>query len=235
MIMKKIVKSLVVLAAFLIGHSTYAFIDGFSPYVGGDALWWSSVVKRVDKLGGNRPAKNYWGGNIFLGGRFCEDWGLEIGYSWTGKKSKSETFNGYAAGLLPDAHAQASFKNRFQQYYLDLNGYLPLDECWELMGSIGIGSVKSKLQFQIDRSYDGRAINYKIPLRSHKTKAVLRLGVGAQFMATECFGIRGMVRWATTSFVRAHTNFNYPPNGDNFEFQPFRSSIITSLGVFWRF
>lgn len=217
--MKRMVKSLLFITTFLLGSSAAYGFDGFSPYVGLEGIWQYTALKNqvTDNVNIRRSAlpKSYWGGNIFLGGRFCDMWGLELGYSLTTKRSRNHRVD------------DSKFSNRFSTVYLDLNGYLPLDNCWDLIGSIGVAAVKPKFN---ETESDGTPID-GLSI-SNKSRAAFRLGAGAQYMITECFGIRALVRWETTSSLRTRVAV---AGAQTFTFKPFRDSVIGSLGVFWRF
>jgi opacity protein-like surface antigen len=207
--MKYIAKSLVVASA-LIGASSASAMGCFdfgcvSPYVGAEYEWTRSNThhRHSDSDGvfsRHSLAKSYNGGNIFLGGRWC-DFGLELGYDFTGRKSR--TFRGApGARLVPGTTATfgtdfAKVKNRFDGWHVDLNGYMPVCDCLELIGSLGYGWVRPR--FSVDYAIvdtAGTRLFTADDISNHnRYRGVFRLGAGAQYMVTECVGIRGMVRW----------------------------------------
>lgn len=73
---------------------------------------------------------------------------------------------------------------RSYSVFLDMLGYLPLSQKFDLIGSFGVGSI-----------YD-KAYVYSYPLVNtyHKAQFSPRIGVGAQFKLIENLGIRLMLR-----------------------------------------
>lgn len=100
--------------------------------------------------------------------------------------------------------------------YLDLVGYLPAMDCLELMGTVGIG-------------YD--SFRYHTRLGDSRTAngVVGRVRAGANWMFTECVGIRGLVGWESTSTLRRRNN------NDGFGNHRARDSFLASLGIFFKF
>src|SRR5690348_3147210 len=62
---------------------------GLIPYVGLDAQYRSMEFKK--DRGNNIAAKSYPQGNIFVGLRFCDYWGVEFGYQGTNNKKRDVT------------------------------------------------------------------------------------------------------------------------------------------------
>lgn len=63
---------------------------------------------------------------------------------------------------------------------------------------------------------------------SSKTKTVARIGVGANYMLTDMFGLRAKLNWENTERLKA--NFNNA--GD---VKPFKNTTSLTLGAFAQF
>lgn len=254
--MKQIAKSLVLVGAMVSAGAASAFIDEVCPYVGAE---YQQLWLKGRHFWHNRVAKSYPGASIFLGAKFSPCWGAEIGYSFTGRKRRTTGFDrtNFGTGLLfPatffDPNLRVRTSTRFNSFYFDLNGYVPLDDCWELIGSVGISAMKPKVSAHFERSTFTTVTNPFFAnngngFGSHhgKSKAVWRLGVGAQYGFTECVFIRGMIRWQGTSALRVNRRddgfFNRTAFNTNTFFngghrnKPFRDAVSASLGLFLKF
>jgi hypothetical protein len=99
--------------------------------------------------------------------------------------------------------------------YLDLVGYLPAMDCLELMGTVGIGYDSARIS---TLNFGSRTAN----------GVVGRIRIGANYMFSECIGIRGLVGWESTSTLRRRNN------NDGFNHR-LGDSFLASLGVFFKF
>lgn len=261
--MKQIAKSLVLLGAMVAASSASAsWIDDLCPYIGVDykQTWLKGKGFFHDKV-----ARSYPGATIYLGTKFSECFGAEIGYTWTGRKHKTAAigqhnfFNRNIPGFVPFGSNNETIRTstRFNSFHFDLNGYYPLADCFELIGSVGIASMKPKVSATVTHSRnhprfgnfhrnDGRFLE-----STHgKSKGVWRLGAGAQYLFTECVGLRGMIRWESTSRLRIgnndhghghHGNFNNTHgnfghnHGFAFDRKVFKDAWSLALGLFVKF
>jgi opacity protein-like surface antigen len=147
-------------------------------------------------------------GGLLLGGKFHENFGAEVGYTFF-KKAKVDWTNGFNTDYI-----------KANNMYLDLLGYMPIDTCFDLIGAVGVGRFKLKYN-------DNNAVG----LDSSKAKAGFRLGFGAQYKIDEHFAVRGMVR-----YQRANITFNTNPIVNNVaqgsrDTKAYKSSTSISLGL----
>lgn len=268
--MKHIAKSLVLVGAMVSAGSAAAFLEDICPYAG---IGYKQNWTKGKGFWSNKVAKSYPGGEVFLGAKFTECFGAEVGYNWTARKTKTGgfgrhnrffnnntfTYNGVTYTGFNNRDWRVKTKTRFQAFYLDLMGYLPLDNCWELIGAVGISSMKGKISANVHhhrRHNNFNGFNYSrdgwrnIESAHGKNKAVWRLGAGASYLFTECVGLRGMVRWEGTEALRVGNrhhrrdgcNFNY--NGNNYFYggrhghiskKAFKDTVSLALSLFVKF
>lgn len=109
-----------------------------------------------------------------LGVKFHENFGIEAGYSFN-KKIKYTAKAVAAHGVVP---AQAAFASsvRVRNMYLDLVGFMPIAEQFDLLGGLGIGRISAK-----DRA-DG----------SSDSKTSWRAKIGAQYNVISNMAIRAI-------------------------------------------
>lgn len=203
--MKKLTKVLLAASTALAATSSVAFVDTVSPIVGVDYhhVW----MKDANQYSGYLP-KSYPGATAYLGARICECLGIELGQDWSTKKTKSGTDS-----------TRVNFKEQVQRRatHLDLIGYLPIADCIELMGGLGVGYVYPKFH----ETYGGTSYTYK------PKATVARVRVGGNYMLSECIGARALLGWESTSSV----HFSYAGT----KYKPFKDSVTAALGLFYKF
>jgi hypothetical protein len=252
--MKRLTQSLVV--AFCVSAidtvGANGFFNDFSPYIGIDAKGQSSEGRGQWKH--ILSEDYYWGGTVYVAGKIWEYFGLEAGYSRTADRSKTHLFgtgedfygNGDTGG------ASMKVTNRFSSWHVDMNGFFPLDECWDIVGSVGYGWVKPEIKVRIP-AVAAPGINPNLfttpgffPRDADalstihgKTKGVLRLGVGVQAMVDDCMGLRLMARWENTGSTRIHGNFDQRDRRSTIDYNAlkkmFKDTYSVALGIFWKF
>jgi len=215
--MKNLVKSLVLAGALGTANVASAdWFDCFCPVIGVD---YYQAWMKATALFGNVFPKSYPGGTVYVGAKFADCLGFEVGYDTSTRKSRSFTLvqsTGVTTGTVKFRRSGAHF---------DLIGYMSVDclDCVELFGSLGYGWVEPRVTFTTlagpTFAFNGRG------------RSVLRLGVGGNYLLTDCVGIRAKVGYESTSSLR--TNSTTPNFG--FSNKPFRGSITLALGAFVRF
>jgi len=127
------------------------------------------------------------GATLFVGSRLNENLGLELGGTVL-RTQKANNITNVRTGLVMPGSA-VSIKN--SNVYADAMGYLPIDCATDLIGSVGIGHLSTKVNYKTvakptsaDQKFSAKA-----------TKVGVRLGVGAQYKFTENVGARVMVRY----------------------------------------
>jgi len=185
---------------------------------------------------------SYPGGTIYVGGKFNPYWGVELGYSLFGGTRKVD----FKAGDQFPENANAvrtggSLKTttRIQGPHLDVNGYFPVNDCVDLMASIGLGFYQPHLKgiaSSTDAFYQAEIDNLK-NLKG-KSAAVLRLGIGGIYMATESFGIRAKLEYLGTQALKVKMKDLNSALGDvgySFSDKVFKNAFSVGLGAFIKF
>jgi hypothetical protein len=228
--MKKLLFSLMsFLVACMLGIEQQAFAyghgkDGFQSYLGFDAqhIWvkgdseWNNVFQSMHP-----------GANIYLGVRLSNFIGLELGYSWTTRKTKNY---GVAAGetafgITNSAATTISTQVRLKNTHFDINAYFPMGKYMEVITSLGIGA--SRQGMIITSSTTSNLGNALVQVRG-KTTPVGRLGLGLEGMVTDTTGIRAMWRYDTLSRVKVRS----APTGVSDKV--FKNSSTILLGLIWK-
>lgn len=113
-----------------------------------------------------------------LGVKFHDNFGVEFGYSFN-KKIK---INGTTAGIkYPEEY-------KVRNGYVDLMGYLPVMDQFDLIGGVGIGRLMVKKGQNAD-------VNRNIDV---KNKFGWRVKAGAQYNFTSNVGVRALVTYQNT-------------------------------------
>lgn len=186
-----------------------------TPYAGVDAQVRHMSFQK--KFGGNVLKKNYPEGNFFAGLKFNDYIGIEAGYEVSKKKSRANPLNNtdivLGAGLINDP--LVTYKNsastKIHGWNLNLSGYLPIfceDNSLNLIGSVGLAQLKLRIRERLTLTIQEPgetpvSFERNVHLLKHnKHKAVLRLAGGAQYMITDCVGVRGLVTFENTSKLK---------------------------------
>lgn len=230
--MRHIGKSLVI-ATVLVAASGVSAEEMF-PYLGVD---YTQTYMRARNAWNLVFPKDYPGASVYVGTRFHENWGLELGYDWSTRKTKNFNLPAgtpFFGGAISAAGLRGNTKIRRTGGYLDMLGTLPVAECVELLGSLGVGWVQAKIVTSFSSEPVGATpASSAIGTVSGKGRCVARLGFGAAFMVTELVGVRAKINWASTSTLRlkgntAFTNLGYDTKG-------FKGSTTLLAGIFVRF
>lgn len=133
------------------------------------------------------------GAGLFLGARVTENFGAELGYSFL-----KRSHNVDVGGVKGD-NTDVKMRNS----YLDAIGYLPVSNEVELLGSVGVGRLSTKVT--------EKSNNVVQPLTNEdkkltKSKTGVRFGLGAQYNLTENVGARFMVRHQKGNKTIKHVN-----------------------------
>jgi len=214
--MKNIVTGAVV-GAMLVAGSAVADMGDVKPYVGVD--YYQAFMKAKNSVAQNAFPKSYPGASVYAGVKFMENFGAELGADFSKNKSKTATI---PAGTLPGTAAAAtSVKNEVKRNggHLDLVGFWPLNDCFNLIGSLGAGMAKAKI------TATPNVGSFSV---SSKNKTFARIGVGASYMLTDMFGLRAKLNWEGTSALKAKFN-----NGT--EVKPFKDTTSFTVGAFAQF
>lgn len=132
--------------------------------------------------------KNEPGVNVFLGSRFSEYFGGEVGFGLI-QKASANVQNGQVAS------------NKISNLYADFLGYLNIAEDIDLMGSVGVGSLKSHASagptVQNLNSITGTRVSY-------------RFGGGVQYYFYEDWASRFVIRYqrGNPNFLKGLVSFS---------------------------
>ncbi len=131
--------------------------------------------------------KNKPGINVFLGARFNQNVGAEIGF-------------GLIANAKANVQNNQTASNKISNIYADLLGYLPVANKVDLIGSVGIGGLKSRADVTNTSFNNLSSLN--------KVKVGYRLGLGAQYNFDDNWAARAMVRYQSgnKNFLKSNTS-----------------------------
>jgi opacity protein-like surface antigen len=152
--------------------------DNLNFYVGGDLgynkVGLTSYFKTTMDADGSTFKTKAPSLALRFGARPHENFGAEVGYVFN-KKLKYST-DGYDDGYM-----------KSNSYYIDLLGYMPIDQCFELVGSIGMGRINTKTDDNFATAYDDKNI----------ASSALRFGGGIQYKIDDHFATSLMARYQT--------------------------------------
>lgn len=128
-----------------------------------------------------------------IGVRIGEYFGAELGYLRSTEESKGLSGADFLAGT------SGKTETRLTGWNLDLNGYIPVTEQLEAIGSVGVG------RYEADYDYSGNIIagglNFGgVNLSDTDKDTALRVGAGLQYNVSENVSLRGMVRYIDLEF-----------------------------------
>ena len=132
--------------------------------------------------------KNKLGTNFFLGARFDGNFGAELGFGFI-TKTKESGNDGVTA------------THKVRNMYIDALGYYPVTSSVDLIGTVGVGRFKSKLESP--EPEDAAFIN-----SANKAKVGLRVGLGAQYNFCSNLSGRAMLRYqkGNKKFLKSNTS-----------------------------
>lgn len=210
--------------------------DCVTPYVGADIQWRHMEFKK--NFGNKETARNYPQGNIYLGTRINDCFGVELGYESTTEKKRtvSQQFgdNDFGAAVLRGDSYTTQTKTSLRGFHLDLVGFLPICEeyCLELFGAVGIAPLQLKVVEDVPTvlalpnpflAQDRRTFK--------KTKWVPRVNIGIQHMFCFCeqLGARATAGWEGTSA------FKITSRESGLQKARVKDSWILGIGLFYNF
>lgn len=233
MAMKPVFKFLVATGICVATNAVFANKAMVSPYLGLEYKLSYTRGKNVSwrqLLPTNNVNNN---GTVFLGINFHKCISGEFGFT----KSNSHTKYSDTSGLVMfgnngNAGSKQAVKLSYKGTSFDLNGQYPAGDAFSFLGTIGVVSVKPKIQ-AANLGTAGGAPNGNDPIATIKGKSRMaaRLGIGAQYVQG-MFGIRTRILWEGTSRVKADLG-TFPtilPAQDKL----FKDTLAWTLGVFVR-
>lgn len=125
-----------------------------------------------------------------VGVRIGRHFGLEAGYLRTSREEQSLTGTDFLAGLTGEV------ETRITGWHVDVNGYLPLADRLEAIGSVGVGRYKAESDLTLMAG--GAPLGAGASFDDSDT--ALRLGAGLQYGLNDHVSLRGMVRYIDATF-----------------------------------
>jgi len=232
--MRHIGKSLVIASALLAAGSANAEIDMF-PFLGVD---YTQTYMRARNNWNLIYPNQYPGASFYVGTRFHENFGVELGYDWSARRSRDFSLaNGskFFGGTITSPNGLVGkAKIRRTGGYLDVLGAIPVAECTELFGTVGFGWVQTQIFSSFSSEVAGATpTSSAITSVSGKGRGVFRVGVGGIFMVTDVVGVRAKINWASTSTLRLKGNTAF--NNLGYDTKGFKGSTTLLAGLFVRF
>lgn len=231
--MKQFTKALVVVGAIGVTNVYADCIDSFHPVMGADFYQvWMQGKGSYSKI----FPKSYPGASVYVGTRCFENFGIEFGFDWSGRKSRNWTLTqgqSFQDRTLTTA-LSGTTKIRRIGGHIDVMGIMPIFDCFEVFGTVGYGWVQSKLTIvNVSPSPGVSNMSSAVATLSGKGRSVFRAGIGTNLMVTDCVGIRAKVGFETTSSLQLKGNaaartLGYNSNG-------FRDSGTLAIGAFAKF
>lgn len=185
--MKMKLVSLSLLGAMLVSGAAAALDCDPRFYVGGELqlnnqrfdkqnFGWSLVDGTAN---GKTIKKTRTGLDLIVGSRVTENFGVEAGYAFLGNTKLHDRYNYY------------STKVRARNAHIDAMGYVPVSCDVNLIGSLGVGRLTTKVTNRED--------GITVPLdaatkRLYKARTGLRVGLGAEYKIDENLSARLMAR-----------------------------------------
>ncbi len=218
------------------------FWSRFCPFAGVDVKYaktqgrsnWNNIVHKGSEMGG-----------LYTGFQYNELFGLEFGHEQSRRKQKTHTLGpgDLFFGVSP-LHAELHTSAQYSSIYMDVNAYVPLDDpfegCLDFIYSFGIGLSKPKVRVSVRSIGDpGQALTVDqvdgIQSIHGKWRNIFRVGGGLQYMFTEHFGVRSMLRFESTSRLRVIGNHNFYRQFDYHIQKIFNESYSLSFGLLVKF
>ena len=230
MAMKPVLKFLVATGVCVAANGVFAHYNfAANPYLGLE--YKLSYTKAKDNswqrlLPTNKANNN---GTVFAGVQFHDCVAGELGYTQSAAHKKYSDTSGWRMfGAVDNAGSQQEVKSKFRSFSFDINGQYPAGDSFAFLGTVGVASIKPKIEF----TNMGNAANSSIATISGKSKSALRLGLGMQY-TQGMFGVRTRVMWEGTSRLRVDrgTATIAMPNMTE---KPFKDTLAWTLGAFVR-
>jgi len=232
--MKRLAKSLAVLLSMMSFSSVSAFENDMNPFIGID--YYTALMKGRDDYLSIFP-KSYPGVTIYIGTKFHEYFGVELGFDTSGYRKKewvipaNSSFFNLTNGPT-DIVGQTSIRRAGGHF--DLFATFPIVDCFDLTGAVGFGWIKPTINMNIISGPPGGSpLEAALNSIQGKGKGFFRLGIGGSYMFTNIIGARGKVGWEGTSQLRVSGDQNFVNAG--FREKAFKGSTAFSLGIFSKF
>jgi hypothetical protein len=219
---------LLLLASCLAHAKTVLQTLEFSPYIG--------VEYQYQHIKGTSPdwsrfmPSNFSNKGFFLGNKYHENFGIEIGYYHSLKKSQSSTLATKFGGVTASGTTLVIAQMRNKGFSIDWDIYYPLDSKFNIMAIVGFVTMHPKVEI-----YTAGSTNLGAALRtvSGRNKAIFRLGAGAELVEKN-WGARMKFLWDDTQklYLNVDQVGKFFPSITKYAF---KQAITATFGLFYRF
>ena len=233
---QNIAKSIVLVSALAVAGGAVAFLEDATNSAGFGVL--NSWMKG-ENVFRSVVAKSYPQANVFTGMR-CGSFGVELGYTFSKGKKKDSKLTKEQGDAFNKTHNVSAAENdevktkaRVQGFNLDVLGYAPvMDDAFEVFGLVGLGFKKAKVNLDVTNAGANAGLKALLASAEGKNKVTLRVGLGASYMVTDTFGLRGKALYETTSraTITGDTNYNRA-----FDSKMFKDNYSLGLDLFVKF
>lgn len=230
-----------------------------APYAGVDAQMRHMSFER--HFGGNIFHKSYPQANVFLGLKFKECVGVEIGYEFSKTQRHARNYNvgdvvfgqiitsGASNPLLVSESFSGHASAKTYGWNFNLVGFYPVfcgDNNMQLIASIGFAHLRLTAhhvllnrnvllnEFALEEGLRIPITDVILEARNYKRrKNIFRMATGVQHMWGDCLGIRALITWEYTTKLKAHRNQFSPITGlTPFSRAKLKNSFLYGIGVF---
>jgi hypothetical protein len=230
--MKSVVKKMLMVGALVTAGGVSAEWGDVFPFMGFD---YYQVFMKGNRDWGSTFPKSYPGATLYIGTKFHENFGLEIGADWSAKKSQKDNYlqSTFMKNQTNPTGLSTSTNLKRNGAHLDLITYLPIVDSLELTGHIGVGWVHPKVEIATNFGSSSSQMASALVTTTGKTKALVRLAIGLNYMVTEMVGIRAKLGWENSSALRLSGNSSFNTLG--FNTKGFKDSKTAAVGMFVKF
>ncbi len=202
----------VFLFAVLGCSAAYATGDA-APYVGFNAQVRQASFK--DGYGKGAFAKKMPQGEVYAGFKVNPYLGFELAYLRSEERHRSPTsvYPNFVLGSpvsnMPGGYEEAKTSSKIDGGSVNVVGFLPINEDFQLLGSLGLARLRVKLKYA-PTVYTGVVYTAAEVLENTrdfvKSKYIPQAKVGMQYMLTQAIGLKAMLAWEGTSRFNLLTN-----------------------------
>lgn len=200
----------------------------FKPYIGWEYQY--EHIKGNATWGEFMPA-NLQSQAIFVGTKYHPNFGLEISYYHTLKKSQGSSYISAFMGTPdPSGDTLVIGQMRNEGFSFDWDVYFPLDPKFNIMAIVGIVTYQPNIQVYASGGTNLAAILSSV---TPKNATMLRLGLGMEYEERH-WGMRARVLWDQTQTMTVNVNnssaLQYGVQND-----PFKQAFVFTAGIFYKF
>lgn len=175
--------------------------------------------------------KYYFAGNVYAGFKFHENFGFELGYEQTERRTITHTLNHihrfYTVDLIDFSFSRSM---KFQTAHFMASYYIQLIHCFDLMLSYGMGFIRSKtravMHAGLKTDVEQALINLRLP-----TRGISKARIGLVWHLAPFYGVRGFIGYDNTSQISIR-NVERVFARHNITNHTFRDTLSINFGFF---